>query len=171
MNPKKQRAIEANKVPFEYLIYSVLENDAWVHKGGADNYGHRNWLIDEIEASTYQGAMFRHLKAWAEGEDIDPKSGRPHLSHLRANCAVVMDAQEHGMLIDDRNRKESKGEQNDQDNIRSSDIGRSRYTLSENVERARNRLREDTTERGLEFRRDTADSYQHFPVDEFRFRD
>ncbi len=110
-NPKLIQALKDGKVPMEYLVYSVLEDDAFVHKYGADKYGIRNWLIDKILASTYEGAMLRHFKAWAEGEDIDPESGRPHLTHLRACCAVVMDAQKHGTLIDDRNRLESKDQE------------------------------------------------------------
>ena len=101
-NPKQVRAEKDGKVPYEYLVLSVLEDDAYVHKHGGEKYGKRNWTIDEINASTYIGAMFRHYKAWAEGEDLDPDSGRPHLTHLRACCAVVMDADKHGKLIDDR---------------------------------------------------------------------
>jgi len=107
-NPKLIRALKEGKAPLEYLVYSVLEDDAWVHKHGGDKYGIRNWLIDEIKASTYEGAMLRHFLAWASGEDIDKDSGKPHLTHLRACCAVVMDAQKNDKLIDDRNRKESK---------------------------------------------------------------
>ena len=92
----------------EYLVYSVLEDDAWCHKHGADKYGVRNWTKDKILASTYEGAILRHFLAWASGEDIDPDSGRPHLTHMRACGAVVLDAQKHGTLIDDRNRVESK---------------------------------------------------------------
>ena len=101
-NPKQVQAEKDGKVPYEYLVLSVLEDDAHVHKHGGDKYGKRNWTIDEILASTYVGAMFRHYKAWAEGEDLDPDSGKPHLTHLRACCAVVMDADKHGKLIDDR---------------------------------------------------------------------
>lgn len=107
-NPKHIRALKDGKVPYEYLVLSVLEDDAHVHKGGGDKYGIRNWTIDNILASTYIGAMFRHYKAWCEGEDLDPESGRPHLTHLRACCAVVMDGQKHGKLIDDRLKAESK---------------------------------------------------------------
>ena len=101
-NPKQVQAEKDGKTPYEYLVLSVLEDDAHVHKHGGDKYGKRNWTIDEINASTYVGAMFRHYKAWAEGEDLDPDSGKPHLTHLRACCAVVMDAAKHGKLIDDR---------------------------------------------------------------------
>ena len=101
------------KIPFEYLVLSVLEGDAQVHKGGGDKYGKNNWTIDEILASTYVGAMFRHLIAWAKGINIDPDSGYNHLYHLRACCAVVLDGDKHGKLIDDRLFAESKSQENE----------------------------------------------------------
>ena len=104
MNPKAARAEREGKAPLQYLIYSVLEGDARVLKGGADKYGERNWLNDPIKASTYEGAILRHLLAWAQGEDLDPDSGLSHLYHIRACCAVVLDAEKHGTLIDDRDR-------------------------------------------------------------------
>lgn len=110
MNPKYIRAQKEGKVPLECLITGVLASEARVLKHGADKYGARNWRKDAILASTYEGAMMRHLFAWIEGEDIDPDSGEPHLSHLRACCAVVLDGQAHGKLIDDRGRMESKAQ-------------------------------------------------------------
>ncbi len=107
-NPKHIRAQKDGKAPMDKLVWSVLENDARVHAHGADKYGERNWRIDEILASTYEGAIMRHFLAWAQGEDIDPDSGVSHLYHIRACCAVVLDAQSHGKLVDDRNRKETK---------------------------------------------------------------
>jgi hypothetical protein len=108
MNPKYIRAQKDGKVRMECLITSVLASEANVLAHGADKYGARNWRKDEILASTYEGAMMRHLFAWINGEDIDPDSGEPHLSHLRACAAVVMDADHHNKLIDDRDRMESK---------------------------------------------------------------
>ena len=52
--------------------------------------------------------MLRHLRAWAEGEDIDPASGENHLYHLRACCAVILDSEIHDTLIDDRELVETK---------------------------------------------------------------
>lgn len=106
-NPKHIQAMKDGKAPLEYLITSVDDGDAWVMKGGGDKYGIRNWLIDKILGSTYEGAIRRHFKAWAEGEDIDPDSGYHHFHHIRACCAIVLDAKKHGQLIDDRDRKES----------------------------------------------------------------
>ena len=111
MNPKYVRAQKDGKAPMEFLVYSVLESEAKVLAHGGGKYGARNWRLDEILASTYEGAMMRHLLAWCQGEDIDPDSGEPHLSHLRACAAVVMDADDHDKLIDDRNRMESKNDE------------------------------------------------------------
>lgn len=106
-NPKHVRAQKEGKAPMEYLLYEVLEMDAHVHKSGADKYGVRNWRIDAIMASTYEGAILRHFLAWAKGQDLDPESGKPHLVHLRACCAIVLDAQRCGKLVDDRARQET----------------------------------------------------------------
>lgn len=108
LNPKHIRAMKEGKTPYEKIPFDILADDAFVHAHGAEKYGERNWRIDKILASTYEGAILRHFFAWAGGEDIDPDSGRPHLNHIRACCAVVLDAQRHGTLIDDRDRKESK---------------------------------------------------------------
>ena len=107
-NPKLIQALKAGKAPLEYLVLSVLEGDARVHKSGADKYGIRNWLIDKIKASTYVAAILRHLVAWALGQDIDPESGESHLYHIRACCAILIYSKAHGTLIDDRLLVESK---------------------------------------------------------------
>lgn len=107
-NPKHIQAMKDGKAPLEYLVSTMDPLDAAVHKHGADKYGVFNWRVDHITAKTYVGAMRRHLNAWAQGEDIDPESGKPHLSHLRACCAVVLDAGMCGTLIDNRLETESK---------------------------------------------------------------
>ena len=68
---------------------------------GASKYGLRNWRKTKITRSTYISAMHRHLDAWQEGELLDPESGESHLAHVAANCAILMDAQHHGTLIED----------------------------------------------------------------------
>jgi hypothetical protein len=107
-NPKLIRAQKDGKAPLEYLVTSVWPGDARCHQSGAIKYGVRNWLIDKILASTYKAAILRHFKAWSEGEDIDPDSGEHHFYHIRACCAIVLDAQMVDTLIDDRLFVESK---------------------------------------------------------------
>lgn len=104
-NPKHVQAQKEGKAPLEYLVgLTVDASEARVLKHGADKYGVRNWRVDKILASTYEGSLRRHLLAWISGEDIDPDSGEPHLAHIRANCAIVLDAQAHDTFIDDRDR-------------------------------------------------------------------
>ena len=69
---------------------------------GARKYGAFNWRHGKVSASTYISALERHLLAWIDGEDIDPNSGKPHLAHMLASIAILVDAFEAGNLIDDR---------------------------------------------------------------------
>ena len=101
-NPKLIRAMKDGKDPLEYLVTTVWAGEARVFQSGAEKYGLTNWRVDKILATTYKGAMLRHLRAWCEGEDFDPDTGENHLYHLRACCAVVLDSEMHDTLIDDR---------------------------------------------------------------------
>ncbi len=112
-NPKYVRAQKDGKTPFEQLVWEVLEDEAWVLQHGADKYGFRNWLRDKIRASTYVGAISRHLAAITRGEWEDPDSGKPHLAHIRACCTVWQHADMHGMCIDDLHAYESKEQEGD----------------------------------------------------------
>jgi len=112
MNPKLIQAMKDGKDPLEFIELSLLAGEARVLAHGASKYGVRNWLIDPILASTYQGAILRHLQAWFAGEDNDKDSGESHLDHIKACCTVMRSAQVNGTLLDDRDRKESINERN-----------------------------------------------------------
>jgi hypothetical protein len=119
-NPKYVQALKDGKPRMEYLVGSVLQGDAKVHAHGADKYGERNWRIDPIKSSTYEAAILRHFMSYFyDREDADPDSGLSHLYHIRACCAVMIDAEIHGTLIDDRGRAQSgmepEGEYNEDD--------------------------------------------------------
>lgn len=90
------------KAPMELLPPFSLMETAWVHGLGAEKYGRYNWRKGDVNASIYVSAIMRHLMAWQSGEDNDPESGRSHLAHIAAGCNILMDAQKHGRLIDDR---------------------------------------------------------------------
>lgn len=68
---------------------------------GAKKYGQANWRASKVSIMTYIGAMRRHLDALLDGQDYD-ESGAHHLGHVAASCAIVIDALDQGMLIDDR---------------------------------------------------------------------
>lgn len=101
-NPKVARAVADGKAPLDYLEPACDAGEARVLKGGADKYGRRNYRDTEMLWTTYLGSMRRHLNALALGEDIDPESGEHHLSHIRANAAVLQGAAAAGTLVDDR---------------------------------------------------------------------
>lgn len=103
-NPKAGRAVADGKAPLDYLEPVCDAGEARVLKGGADKYGRRNFRDPSTEMlwSTYLGSMRRHLNALHAGEDLDPDSGEHHLSHIRANTAVLQAAMDAGTLRDDR---------------------------------------------------------------------
>ena len=73
-----------------------------VHSMGAEKYGRFNWREHSVSASVYYDAAWRHLSAWFEGENTDPESGLPHLAHVMACMNILLDADEHGKLNDNR---------------------------------------------------------------------
>jgi hypothetical protein len=69
---------------------------------GRLKYGRNNWRATPVYASVYFAAARRHLDAWFDGEDNTAEGG-PHLGNALACIAILVDAQTHGTLIDDRN--------------------------------------------------------------------
>lgn len=73
-----------------------------VCKNGADKYGVMNWREEGVTFSVYYNAMLRHLFAILDGEWFDPESGEPHLAHVMASAAILLDAEANHKLNDDR---------------------------------------------------------------------
>jgi hypothetical protein len=101
-NPKTE--FGAKKPSTDCIPATAIVHLGAVMKDGAEKYGKFNWRVDRVSASVYHNALMRHLLAWADGEDIDPEaqSKTPHLAHIMACCAILLDAHECGMLNDDR---------------------------------------------------------------------
>jgi hypothetical protein len=98
---KRKAQLQLLPPVFNSATAKALEN-------GAAKYGPWNWReSDKVSALTYVGAIRRHLDAYLDGEDIDKESGAPHLGHIAANCAILLDAQEHGPLHDDRPQRKT----------------------------------------------------------------
>lgn len=107
-NPKEAEG--AKKCPMHLLPTAFTTQTAYAlqhgaHKSGPNKtgYGEWNWRDAGIHATTYIGAIMRHLAAWQDGEDID-ESGYSHIAHIAASCAIILDAQKVGMLVDDRKK-------------------------------------------------------------------
>lgn len=90
------------KCPMELIPVVASTELARSLQEGANKYGPYNWRASGIMATTYVAAMMRHLDAWRAGQDIDPDSGRSHLGHIMANCAIVLDAIACGRFNDNR---------------------------------------------------------------------
>lgn len=73
-----------------------------VHSNGANKYGRFNWREHTVSSTVYYDAALRHLMAWFDGETIDPESGLSHLAHVMACCNILLDAEKHGKLNDNR---------------------------------------------------------------------
>lgn len=99
-DPKGQ--IGATKNPLHLIPTAAMTAEAAALKQGAEKYGLNNWRESGVNAMTYVGAILRHLTSWRDGEDVDPDSGISHLGHIRANCAILLDAAHVGKLVDDR---------------------------------------------------------------------
>ncbi len=69
---------------------------------GVVKYGLTNWRENSVSAAVYYNAAFRHLASWWDGEQNAADSGVHHLGHVMACCAIILDAEAGGNLIDDR---------------------------------------------------------------------
>lgn len=84
-------------IPSPSLIHLAIAMEL-----GAAKYGPYNWRHQEISSMVYLNAAERHLRSWLDGEDNDPESGASHLGHVMACCAILLDAQTIGNLVDTR---------------------------------------------------------------------
>lgn len=112
-NPKtlmgRTKVPNLSVVPMTALIQEAraMEYGAFhsPRKDGGKGYGPFNWRDNDIEYMTYVEAAFRHIMSAADREDIDPETGDHKISHLalaRATLGILIDAIEHGTVLDNR---------------------------------------------------------------------
>jgi len=98
-NPKDilaGRKVALGLLPGAGKIYGALAMSE-----GAKKYGPYNWREKGVLHTVYLDAIERHLEALRDGQWLDPKSGYPHLGHIVAGAAIVLDANSVGKLIND----------------------------------------------------------------------
>ena len=94
---------DGGKVRMELLPPEFLRGVAEVLTFGAQKYSAGNWASGGgFEWSRLYGALQRHLNAWANGEDIDPESGKSHLYHAGCMLAFLAVHVERKLGTDDR---------------------------------------------------------------------
>lgn len=99
-NPKD--LVGNTKVSVTKMPIIALLTGAMAMMDGAKKYGPYNWRDKEVIASIYVDATLRHLACWFEGQEKASDSGVHHLGHAIACCAILLDAQATGNLVDDR---------------------------------------------------------------------
>jgi Domain of unknown function (DUF5664) len=99
-NPKDrigQAKVSISTIPGVALLY-----ESCAMANGKMKYGPFNWREHSVSAMIYIDAMLRHIYSWVEREEDAPDSHVHHLGHARACSGIILDAQVHGNLIDDR---------------------------------------------------------------------
>lgn len=86
---------------YELLPFEALNDVARVYAFGAEKYEDWNWAKG-FPWSLSIGAAFRHMAAFASGEDTDPESGLPHPAHAVFHMLGLMMFRSHGLGTDDR---------------------------------------------------------------------
>lgn len=78
--------IDTNKLRYDLLPWDAVSEIVKVHNHGAAKYEDRNWE-GGMHYSRMWAAAIRHLVQFWSGEELDSKSGLPHLAH--AGCMVL----------------------------------------------------------------------------------
>lgn len=102
--PNPKQAYGDKKPALAQLPLVGMIAQSLAHMDGDYKYGFRNWRRDPVEAITYVNAAFRHLMLWAEGDEDARDTGVPNLGAVMACCAILLDAQANGTLIDNRSK-------------------------------------------------------------------
>lgn len=98
----KDQSAKADKGKLELSLVNpqLVKAVAEVRMYGTKKYGDsENWR--KVEPKRYVDALYRHLLAYIEGEEVDEESGLSHLSHMACNISF---------LLDEEYLKEYKGE-------------------------------------------------------------
>lgn len=81
---------------------------AQVLTDGVKEYGAHNWR-EGMDWNRPYDALQRHLTAWWDGEDLDPKSGRSHLFHAGCELMFLVEYKEKSIGNDNRFKPSVKG--------------------------------------------------------------
>lgn len=79
------------KLPLNLITPEMSVALASALETGALKYGPRDYLSEDIQ--DIQAALLRHLTRYNMGEALDPESGYPHIWHVFASAAIMVDIQ------------------------------------------------------------------------------
>jgi len=101
---------DQDKPNISLIPAEFIEEIAKVFTIGAKKYGDNNWRkdLDDTTYSRTYSSIQRHLLAFQRGEDMDPESELPHLSHAATQICILMMQWLYGKNNDDRVYFENK---------------------------------------------------------------
>lgn len=100
-NPKQAFGNKKPRLSLTPMSAQIAQSEAQMD--GALKYGEVNWRTDPVEAMTYVDAALRHLRLYENGENLARDTKVRNLGAVMACCAILIDAEVHGTLIDNRN--------------------------------------------------------------------
>lgn len=102
-NPNPKKAFGETKPNVALVPPAATLHAAMAYETGARRYGPYNWRETSVEAMTYIAASIRHIQNFLDGEDYVSDDPLTHnLGAAIAGLGIVLDAIEHGSLIDNR---------------------------------------------------------------------
>jgi hypothetical protein len=99
---------DEGKPPLAYLPWAALDEVAMVQAYGHQKYGDFYNYRKGMEVGRSLSCAIRHIRAYMEGEDNDPESGRNHLAHAATRLLFTLQNIADGKQIDDRHNKQAK---------------------------------------------------------------
>jgi hypothetical protein len=99
-NPKK--AFGDKKPQLHLVPLSGMLAQWEAHFDGALKYTEVNWRRDPVEVMTYIDAIIRHVRLYENGEKYARDTLVQNLGAVAACCNILIDAELHGTLIDNR---------------------------------------------------------------------
>lgn len=99
-NPKQLFGDKKPRLTLLPLVAQLAQEEA--QRDGMLKYGELNWRDQPVEAMTYLDAAKRHLELFINGEARARDTKVSNLGAVMACCAIILDAEAHGTLIDNR---------------------------------------------------------------------
>ncbi len=100
VNPKQ--IYGDKKPPLAYFPLSALLAGLEALYDGKLKYGPLNWRDNPVEAMTYVDGLIRHAQLYKVGEEFARDTQVKNLGAVIACAAILIDAEAHGTLIDNR---------------------------------------------------------------------
>lgn len=97
----KGKRYNTGKNRLDLVPVSLIEEVGKVLTHGVAKYGERNWERGMKFTAVY-ASLLRHTIAWYKGKDTDEETGLPHLAHMAANVAFLIQYAETCPELDDR---------------------------------------------------------------------